>query len=153
MRLLAVLLILLEMAYGQGFFPPQPWNAIWDSFTFPALSLLLLSAFLERGRSWVIALSLLMTAVACIFPLEIVGQIVVAMSRGRAPLAILFPMAFALFVLLGLALLIAELIRARAAIREASDARRGFEPVMNRSSSPIKSFHERPDAEEPRNAE
>ena len=137
MRLLGVMLILLSMAYGWGFIPPRRWHAMLESASLPAVAMLLLSVFLERRRLWIIAVSLCVTGVACLFPLDIVGQIIVAMSRGHAPLAILFPMTFALLVLLGLALLIAELLRARAAIREASDARRGFEPIMNRPSSPI----------------
>jgi hypothetical protein len=137
MRSLGVMLILLSLAYGWGFIAPQRWHAILELINLPAVAMLLLSLFLERGRLWTIAISLLMTGIACLFPLDMVVQIVSAMSRGHAPLAILFPMAFALLVLVGLGLLIAELLRARAAIRDSSDPRRGFEPVMNRPSGAI----------------
>jgi hypothetical protein len=137
MRLLAGLLILLAI----GTWGPRALytfaTRIWAWTICPALVLAALSAFVERGRAVAVTASILVAAIACIFPLEITGRCAMGLSQPHPPLAILFPMGFALLTALGLALLIVELIRARRAVGNALDAPRGFEPVMNRPSAAI----------------
>jgi hypothetical protein len=136
MRLLGGLLLLLAVGAGvplllrPGRMPVNWWMlAALTGSVLPGVGLIVLSILLPQRRKWIIAASIGVAAFASLFPLLVVLQILLALSRRDVPLAILFPMAIALLTVAALGQLIYQLARSFAAARQAPQ-QRGFEPIL-----------------------